>query len=255
MTLARDHSERKSSDIDEVNGASHQSGEMNIPRFLADEPLYQVDQNITRPELVGAHTKWLYCSGAFWFPQKSKCENKQLFVPSGYWFETGRPYDGPKKCSELTGDDATVVKCRFKKGKTMVLPAVNLLYYGCDANGDLEDPRLGVSFLMGALGEVKFVKATLDGTNVDPLDAITVVTQDGDGDYKLEFGSANCAADAPGIDYVLNEGCPLYAAGPYVFISTKNLSKGKHTLILIGEGSGEVTGAFCSAVKHEFTLF
>lgn len=250
MTLARDHSKRKSSDIDEVNGASHRSGEMNVPRFLYDGPLYQVDQRITRPELVGAHTKWLYCTGAFWFPQKSQCADKQLFVPSGYWFETGRPYDGPKKCSELTDDDVPVVKCRFKKGKTMVLPAVNQLYLGCDANGDLEDPRLGVSSLLGILGDLKFVNATLDGTNVDPLDAITVVTQDGDGDYKIQFGNAKCAKSVPQFDYVLNEGCPLYAAGPYVFISTTNLTKGTHKLILIGE-----YGNACSAVKHEFTLY
>jgi hypothetical protein len=49
---------------------------------------FQVDPSITRPQLVSYHTKWLFCSSAFWV-LGNKCEKKQQFVPEGYFFETG----------------------------------------------------------------------------------------------------------------------------------------------------------------------
>ena len=72
------------------------------------------------------------------------------------------------------------------------------------------------------------------------------MTQDEDLDSRLS-GDASCKDMFDLIpDYA---GCPLGAAGHYVFVNTNNLSKGKHELVLIGELDG-----FCSAVKHKFTV-
>jgi hypothetical protein len=214
-----------------------------------------VDPTITRPHLVSYHTKWLYCSAAFW-ALGDQCETRQQFVPKGYFFETGRPSTLPPGtvCGDLTGyePEVTVVKnCRVKKGLTMVLPAVNLLYVGCNTDtGELEDPRLGPAVLAELFPDVVFRKATLDNNNTEYLDSLKVLGQDGDFVARLTFGGATCT-DGAGINLTLNKGCPVSALGPYVFIDTSKMTKGRHTLILIGE---LVSAGFCSAVRHEFTL-
>lgn len=131
----------------------------------------------------------------------------------------------------------------------MVLPVVNSPYIGCNTEtGELEDPRLAPSTLWEyrACNYHTVHNATLDGKPIDPLDLLMVLSQDGDYSQKLS-GDPAC------IDYneflPLNEGCPLGAAGPYVFIDTSTMRKGKHTLLLIGSA-----GESCSAVKHEFML-
>jgi hypothetical protein len=211
---------------------------------------YQVDPKITRPELVGAHTKWLYCSSAFWVLSGGQCETSQKFVPDGYWFETGRPVPAGTNCSALTGEgDVPVVNCRFKRGLKMVLPVVNYQYVAC-TDGRREDPRLGVEEVMNNLFKMQTLKATLDGAKVASFDVIPVATQDGDADYTLPTPSSRCI-DFLGIfrDY---GGCPLFGSGQYAFIDTTNLTKGKHELVLIG---GFVDSPGCSAVKHVFTLY
>ena len=202
---------------------------------------------------MSAHTKWLICSNAF-LTLGDKCETRQKFVPDGYFFETGRRAFPPKnkKCKDLTGndDDVTVVKgCKFKKGLTMVLPAVNYFSFACNEDGTLEDPRYGPQYLSERVRNMKFVKATIDGKKIDPLDAIYISTQDGDFRFKIEvLGHDKCPNRNTYYDDY--EGCHTYAGGPYVFINTDKLSKGKHTLILIGS-----FGDFCSGVKHIFELY
>jgi hypothetical protein len=143
---------------------------------------FQVDPRITRPELVGAHTKWLYCSSAYWELGEGQCERTQRYVPDGYWFETGRPMPNTTNCSALTGDgDVPTAICRFKRGLKMVLPVVNLPYVGCDLNtGVLEDPRLGPATLQAVINLESILKLTLDNGTVDFQDALNVVTQDGE---------------------------------------------------------------------------
>jgi hypothetical protein len=208
-------------------------------------PPFQVDPKITRPELVGAHAKWLFCSSAFW-TLKGQCETKQRFVPDGYWFETGRQPGA--NCTDLTTYDIPVVTCRVKKGLTMVLPVVNYLVVACSDDGKRDDPRKGVAEVMDQLRTMRILQATLDGANITSFDAILVATQDGDGDYTLPSPSSRCY-DNFGI-FQPQGGCPLYAAGYYVFIDTKKLAKGAHELVLISD-----YGGFCFAVKHMFTLY
>jgi hypothetical protein len=212
-------------------------------------PSFQVDPFITRPKLISAHTKWLYCSSAFWV-LKDQCETTQKFVPYGYWFETGRATPEGTDCKALTGDgDVTVVKtCRVKKGLTMVLPVVNTPYIACDFDtGELEDPRLGPSLLweFRACNYHTVHNATLDGKSIDSLDLVTVATQDGDMNQRLS-GDPTCNDYN---DFLRYKDCPVGGVGPNVFIDTSKLTKGKHELLLIGSG-----GTTCSAVKHEFTL-
>jgi hypothetical protein len=213
---------------------------------------FQVDPKITRPQLVSAHTKWLYCSSAFWV-LGGQCETRQRFVPDGYWFETGRSVPDGTNCSALTGDgDVSVVSCRFKRGLRMVLPVVNVIYYACsDADGSLEDPRLGPQALQSAIPLISILKLTLDNGTVDFRDALNVVTQDGDGDYTYPTVRDRCVQSSQ-VNFPFLGGCPLYAAGPYVFIDTKNLTKGTHELVMIGKD--DFLGG-CSAVKHIFTLY
>jgi hypothetical protein len=216
---------------------------------------YQYDPRITRPELVGAHTKWLYCSSAFWELGEGQCETRQRYVPDGYWFETGRSTPNTTNCSALTGDgDVPTASCRFKKGLKMVLPVVNYPYVACDLNtGVLEDPRLGPEALQRMVPALKIRKATLDGRAIDSLDALNMILQDGDSDYTLPTVRDRCVPTSKsGVDLRLLGGCPISAGGPYVFIDTKNLTKGAHELILIGE---DTSSGFCSAVKHTITLY
>lgn len=218
-------------------------------------PPYQVDPKISRPELVGAHTKWLYCSGAFWELGEGECETRQKYVPDGYWFETGRPMPDGTICSALTGDgDVPTASCRVKKGQKMVLPVVNIIYVGCDTEGVREDPRLGPAVLQQLVPGLTIIKATLDGTAIDFLDVLNMILQDGDADYTYPtVRDRGCVESAAGdVDFALLGGCPISAGGPYVFIDTKKLSKGAHELILIGE---DTRNGFCSAVKHLFTLY
>jgi hypothetical protein len=215
-------------------------------------PPYQADPRMTRPQLVGAHSKWLLCSSAFSALGEGQCETRQKFVPDGYWFETGRSMPNTTNCSALTGDgDVPTASCRFKRGLKMVLPAVNLFYWACDTEGAVEDPRLGPEFLQNVVPFQKILKATLDGKNVSSLDAVKVVLQDGDADYAFPTVRDRCVQNAA-FDFKLYGGCPLYAAGPYVFIDTKNLTKGEHELVMIGV---DTSNGFCSAVKHLFTLY
>ena len=216
-------------------------------RILAKKAPFQVDPKITRPQLVSAHTKWLLCDSAFWVLE-NKCEKKQKFVPDGYFFETGRPAFEGSICSELTGNgDVPVVKtCRIKQGKVMVLPVVNQPYTACNTDGTVEDPRIGPAALSPLIPYFIVHKADLDGAPVDYLDSLNVITQDGDMDSRLS-GDATCV-DYNGLIPTFT-GCALGAVGPYVFINTSKLTKGKHELVLIGENDG-----FCSAVKHKFTI-
>jgi hypothetical protein len=212
---------------------------------------YQVDPKITRVELIGAHTKWLYCTVAFW-TLGDKCETSQPFVPQGYWFETGRPATLPPAvaCSSLTGNEpeVPVVKnCRFKQGLTMVLPAINALSVACKARRKPADPRIGAESVSTRMRDMKFVKATLDGKDISSLDAIYIQTQDGDANYGFATDSF-CIDEFNAFNFY--GGCPLYAGGAYVFIDTSKLPVGSHELILIGTDAN----GFCSAVKHQFTL-
>jgi hypothetical protein len=85
------------------------------------------------------------------------------------------------------------------------------------------------------------------------MDALNVVTQDGDGDYRMPTVRDRCVqSSGSGVDFSLLGDCPLYAAGPYVFIDTKNMTKGTHELLMIGK---ETFFGGCSAVKHYFTLY
>jgi hypothetical protein len=132
----------------------------------------------------------------------------------------------------------------------MVLPVVNGPYVGCNTDtGELEDPRLGPATMAELIPYWVVRKATLDGVPTGYLDTLNMVGQDGDFDTRLIFGGATCTESI--IDFELNVGCPLSAFGPYVFVDTTKMSKGKHTLILIGEVTLD---GFCSAVRHEFTL-
>jgi hypothetical protein len=215
-------------------------------------PPYQADPKITRPQLVGAHTKWLYCSSAFWVLGEGQCERKQRFVPDGYWFETGRLMPNTTNCSALTGDgDVPTASCRFKRGLKMVLTVVNFPYWACDTEGALEDPRLGPATLQDLVTTLRIVKATVDGKDIDFQDALMIVTQDGDADYTYPTVRDRCV-QSDQVDFPLLGGCPLYAGGPYVFIDTKNLTKGAHELVMIGEDTSD---GFCSAVKHLFILY
>jgi hypothetical protein len=215
---------------------------------------YQYDPRITRPELVGAHTKWLICSSAFFELGEGQCETRQRYVPDGYWFETGRLMPNGTNCSALSGNgDIPTASCRFKKGLKMVLPVVNIYYYACDAQGVIEDPRLGPELLQRLVPGLKIRKATLDAKAIDPLDALNMILQDGDSDYTYPTVRDRCVQSSEsGVDFPLLGGCPISAGGPYVFIDTKNLTKGAHELILIGE---DTSNGFCSAVKHLFTLY
>ena len=139
---------------------------ISLPTHFSFSIQYQYDPDISRPGLVSAHAKWLICSNAF-FTLGNKCETRQKYVPDGYFFETGRRAFPPKnkKCKDLTGndDDVTVVKgCKFKKGLTMVLPAVNFVDFACNLDGTLEDPRLGPQFLSEPVRKLKLVKATVE---------------------------------------------------------------------------------------------
>jgi hypothetical protein len=212
---------------------------------------YQADPRISRPSLVGAHSKWLWCSSAFWVLENGQCEVKQKFVPPGYWFETGRPMPTGTDCSALTGDgDIPVANGSLKRGLKMVLPVVNAIYIARDDNGKLEDPRVGVASVSSSVCALTIHKATLDGADVNALDAVTVLTQDGDGDYRMLTMNDACR-DEFDLFGTLG-GCPLYSGGPYVFIDTARLAPGEHELVLIGEDS---SNGFCSAVKHVFTLY
>ena len=218
-------------------------------RALAGSSTFQVDPDITRPQLVSAHTKWLYCTSAFWALTNGKCEKSQKFVPDGYFFETGRPTPAGTKCNKLTGngDVHVVTTCRVKQGLRMVIPVINHSWFGCvEGGGELEDPRIGPAFLAGELKTMVVHKATLDGKMIDENSLLNVLTQDGDWDYRLS-GDSTCVDKYNNIpDY---KGCPLGAAGPYLFLNTRKLAKGPHELVLIGENKG-----FCSAVKHKFTI-
>jgi hypothetical protein len=133
----------------------------------------------------------------------------------------------------------------------MVLPVVNGAYVGCNTDtGELEDPRLGPATMAELIPYWVIRKATLDGVPTEYLDTLNMVGQDGGFYTSLSFGGAKCTESI--IDFELNKGCPLGSGfGPYVFLDTKKMAKGKHTLILIGE----ITfSGFCSAVRHEFTL-
>ena len=222
--------------------------EYNV-KDLTGSSTFQVDPDITRPQLVSAHTKWLYCTSAFWALTNGKCEKTQKFVPDGYFFETGRPTPVGTNCKKLTGngDVHVVTTCRVKQGLRMVIPVVNSLWIGCnEGGGDLEDPRVGPAYLAGTLKKMVVHKATLDGKKIDENSLLNVLTQDGDWDYRLS-GDSTCVDKYNNIpDY---KGCPLGAAGPYLFLNTRKLAKGPHELILIGENDG-----FCSAVKHKFTV-
>lgn len=217
-------------------------------RDLTGTTPFQVDPKITRPQLISAHTKWLFCSGAYW-RLKGKCETTQKFVPAGYWFETGRQPTTSKKCSLLTGkgDVQVVNNCSVKKGLRMVLAVVTANYVSC-TDGVEEDPRQAPAELASYLSRITLHKANLDGKPVGSFNSLIVITQDGDLDYRLS-GDASCKPnDINGAipDYV---GCPLGAVGHYVFLNTNILTKGKHELLLIGEVDGQ-----CSAVKHVFTV-
>jgi hypothetical protein len=254
--LKADREERDFGKADEVSTVYSQrvlKGKKGRPP--PPPPPYQADPKMTRPQLVGAHTKWLLCSSAFWVLGEGQCERKQRFVPDGYWFETGRPMPNTTNCSALTGDgDVPTASCRFKKGLKMVLPVVNLFYWACDTEGAIEDSRLGPATLLPLLPFLKILKATVDRSDIDFQDAVPVVLQDGDADYTYPTVRDRCVQPTPssGIDFPLFGGCPLYAAGPYVFIDTKNLTKGEHELVMIGE---DTSNGFCSAVKHLFTLY
>jgi hypothetical protein len=219
-------------------------------RALTSASTFQVDPDITRPQLVSAHTKWLMCTSAFWALTNGKCEKTQKFAPDGYFFETGRRTPPGTNCKALTGNgDVHVVNtCQVKQGLRMVIPVINSYWVGCKEGGGLEDPRVGPAYLAGALKKMVVHKATIDGKKIDENSLLNVLTQDGDWDYRLS-GDSTCVDKYNNIpDY---EGCPLGAAGPYLFLNTKKLAKGPHELILIGENKG--TG-FCSAVKHKFTI-
>jgi hypothetical protein len=225
-----------------------------VPPAPATDP-YQVDPKISRSELIGAHTKWLLCTSAFW-ALGNQCEASQPYVPEGYWFETGRPIALKKptgiRCSKLTGNEpeVPVVKnCRVKRGLTMVLPAINSIEVACDNCTSFWDPRRGSELVSKALRDMDFIKATLDGVPVSSLDAIYIQTQDGDADYRLATDSF--CNDFLGI-FGLNGGCPLIVGGLYVFIDTTELLPGPHELLLIGTRNSK--DGFCSAVKHKFIL-
>lgn len=213
---------------------------------------FQVYRNITRPQLVSAHAKWLFCSSAYWL-NGDTCEKTQKFVPKGYWFETGRPTNTQYNCDSLTGNgDVTVVdNCNVKKGLIMVLAVITNAWVGCKVKGEgvLEDPRQAPAELALTLPSIVAHKTNLDGKPIHYFNSLKVMTQDGDLDYRLS-GDASCVENdfdgwLPG-----SKGCPVGASGHYVFINTKKLSKGKHELLLIGQ---DYQG-WCSAVKHKFTI-
>ncbi|KAI2497734.1 hypothetical protein MHU86_16776 [Fragilaria crotonensis] len=217
-------------------------------RELTGTSTFQVDPDITRPQLVSAHTKWLFCTSAFWALTNGKCEKTQKFVPQGYFFETGRKMPDGTNCKGLTGngDVPVVTTCRVKRGLRMVIPVVNTLYVACNEGGDIEDPRIGPAYLAGTFKKTVVYVATLDGKEIDEKSLLNVLTQDGDWDYRLP-GDATCVDT---FNYIpAYKGCPVGAAGPYVFLNTRKLAKGPHQLVLIGESDG-----LCSAVKHKFTI-
>jgi hypothetical protein len=243
--------EKPEVDTRSLRNKKHARAAVNQKAPQVPPPLYQVDPKITRSELIGAHTKWLLCTSAFWV-RGDQCEVLQPYVPKGYWFETGRPSQLPPPgldCYNLTGNEpeVPVVKnCRIKKGLTMVLPVLNSFYVACDTPGSFEDPRKGSESVSTAMHSMSIVKATLDGKPISSLDAIYIQTQDGDADYRLATDSF-CTDHLEIFDDY--GGCPLYASGPYVFLKTTELSAGSHELILIG------TWGFCAAVKHQFTIY
>ena len=136
----------------------------------------------------------------------------------------------------------------------MVIPVVHDTSIACDQNsGELQDPRQEPAELSRMLPTIKVYKANLDGKPINTFNSHTVFTQDGDLDSRLDVDST-CLGYIDlffSLDKV--QGCPLGAAGHYVFINTGNLSKGKHELLLIGEAE-TADGPLCSAVKHKFTV-
>jgi hypothetical protein len=74
----------------------------------------------------------------------------------------------------------------------MVLPVANAIYIACDDNGKLEDPRVGVSTVSSSVCALTVHKATLDSADVNSLDSVTVLTQDGDGDYRMPTVNDAC---------------------------------------------------------------
>jgi hypothetical protein len=226
---------------------------------------YQVDPGITRPQLLSHHTKWFFCSLAYWGTLGKEADMEQKFVPSGYWFESGRLMPAGTNCGALTGNDIpTTTNGRVTNNQTMVLPVINSPYFACNklTDGALEDPRVGPFKMAFGCENNPFIvhTATLDGQDIDYLDSIVTHGQDGDFVTRLNYGNTACRGDflaITNIDYKVARGCPLSAGGPYVFINTRALTKGKHVLILVGEAIvPNLLGlpAACSAVRHEFTI-
>ena len=218
---------------------------------------YQVDPFFRRAEVVSAHTKWLLCTNAF-EASKDQCTPQTFAIP-GYFFETGRELKSPlavnATCDKITDSNIyTVTGCKVRRGLTMVLPVVNSYAWGstCDANNKncvLDDPRLAPTQMNPIAETLHIITAKLDNVTIDPFDSPKMYLNDGDMTFKANMSPTKCPKRRT--DYDTANGYPVGAVGPYVFINTRKMTKGKHELLLIG---GPDDSNFCSAVKHVFQI-
>jgi hypothetical protein len=86
--------------LDEIEFESEGDEQRSLQQAIP----FQVDPSITRSQLLSHHTKWSYCSLAIW-ALGNQADTQQKYVPSGYWFESGRLMPAGTNCGALTGND------------------------------------------------------------------------------------------------------------------------------------------------------
>jgi hypothetical protein len=212
----------------------------------------------SKEQLVADHAKWLACSGAFYIGET--CSKRQRFVPEGYFFETGRQLvinTNDTTCADVTAANSVPeVKCRIKRGLTMVLPVHTQLCFSAaldDEGNVLEEPEpLNICYLQMVEGleldGTDSIKATLDGK---PLDTTTIILSPDKDVVALVKTEAEDCPDGYYPEYNHFYGYPITAGGPYVFLDTSDLDLGEHELVLIG---GPESKSCVSGVKHTFEL-
>jgi hypothetical protein len=218
-----------------------------------DEKVVTIIQK-SKEQIVADHTKWLACSYAFDIGET--CSKRQRFVPEGYFFETGRALVVPDDttCADVTATNSvTEVKCRIKRGLTMVLPVYNSVCVSVvldDAGKEQPEPLKVCHVYMWETLELSspdFIKATLDG---EPLDTNTIIlSPDKDVLPQIKSNIEDCPDRLfPNLNI---DGYPITAGGPYVFLDTSDMRLGEHELVLIG---GMASNGCVSGVKHTFVL-